>query len=254
MKQYFKLLSLPLSITAFFLLFSFPANGMDMRLPEIEEEINILSEIIEDCLRDIEEPDFLLYESQSDPLECNYEGEANTLGDQLYKYLHPGDSVGISEMDRAKARELKIALDRLKEKNEDLQKRKAELKAKIERSGDSAGAASVSELAEKICALWTDVLEKQFGELMCQILSDETHIYGRVIAIDFVLPEGNILDDSWTHKVVKGLSELDMDGVRDGNSVRASGTIDGQEASHIHVTAGTVNDHKSVIGAVFRFK
>lgn len=270
MRQCFKLSSIFLFIAAFSLSLSLPAKGLFMTLQEIEQEVDYLSVIIKECEedyveyeKDISDIDVIDdvssfisgYDFLDDNEDCNYERELNDLGKELDKHANPGANVIIPDEDKKKIKQIQIKLERLQERNEKLKKRKKELKAKLDKLKNKEKESVVSELAAKMCMLLKDELEKEFGPLDDQVLSDETHVYGRVIAIDFVLPEGKILDDTWGDKVVAALARMNIASEKDVNEVRADGQeIVGKKASHIQVTTGTAEDYKSVIGITARFE
>jgi hypothetical protein len=91
-------------------------------------------------------------------------------------------------------------------------------------------------------------LEKEFGPLTDQIMFDEKQIYGRVIAIDYQLPEGGRLDDTWGDKVVAALERLGVTAEYDGGEVRAEQqTIAGREAASIQFTTARPQDEPDSI-------
>jgi hypothetical protein len=91
-------------------------------------------------------------------------------------------------------------------------------------------------------------LEKEFGPLADQIMMDETQIYGRVIAIDYQLPESGRLDDTWGDKVVAALERLGVTAEYDGGEVRAEQqTIAGKEAASMQFTTARSDDEPDAI-------
>jgi hypothetical protein len=117
-----------------------------------------------------------------------------------------------------------------------------------------AGYPAADDLAAKINNLLKEELEKEFGPLKDHILSDEDKIYGRVIAIDYQLPEGKRLDDTWGDKAVMALGRLGITAEYDGNEVRAEQqTIAGKEASSIQFTTQRTLEDPDVIGFVAMF-
>jgi len=288
-------MSIILFAISFSLLFSLTGKTLSMTLSEIEQEIEYLTTIIRECEQDYAErekelayieddydldipsrdevpDDFEIDADAVDDLpddlveydfiyisdDCNYEREFGDLDTELDKYLDPGAGVKISDKDRAKAKKLKIKLDKLTGRNEILNKRKKNMGARIERLKKVMGGASVSEppseLAANITKVLKGVIEKIFGPVEVGIVSDETHIYGRVIVVDFILPEGKELDNTWGPKLVRGIKEVGLNGVFSGNEVRVpGGEIAGEIATIIQFTTGTADDYRAVVAFVGRF-
>jgi hypothetical protein len=85
-------------------------------------------------------------------------------------------------------------------------------------------------------------------------MGDETEIYGRVIAIDYELSEGNRLDDTWGNKVVEALGRLGITATYEGNEVRADGQeIAGKVASSMQFTTQRSLEDPDAIGFVAMF-
>ena len=104
------------------------------------------------------------------------------------------------------------------------------------------------DFAAELNAVVKAELEKEFGPLNDQIMMDETQIYGRVIAIDYQLPEGGRLDDTWGDKVVAALERLGVTAEYDGGEVRAEQqTIAGREAASIQFTTARPQDEPDSI-------
>ena len=82
---------------------------------------------------------------------------------------------------------------------------------------------AADDLVSDINTVLKAELEEEFGPLNDQKKYDETKIYGRVISIDYELPEGTRLDDTWGDKVVAALARLGISGKYDGGEVRAMG-------------------------------
>jgi hypothetical protein len=62
-------------------------------------------------------------------------------------------------------------------------------------------------------------------------------VWGRVISIDYQLPEGKRLDDTWGGKVAASLGRLNMTAEYEGDEVTGENqTIAGQEAGTIQLT------------------
>ena len=118
----------------------------------------------------------------------------------------------------------------------------------------SAGNPAADDLASEINTLLKEQLEMEFGPLNDQILSDENKIWGRVIAIDYQLPEDIRLDDSWGDKVVMALDRLGITAEYDGSEVRAEQqTIAGKEASSIQFTTARTLEEPDAIGFTAMF-
>ena len=110
------------------------------------------------------------------------------------------------------------------------------------------------DLVSEINALLKAQLEEEFGPLNDQIMSDETQMWGRVIAIDYLLPEGTRLDDTWGDKVVKAVSRLGIAAEYDGGEVRADQqTIAGKEASSMQFTTARNLDDPDAIAFTVMF-
>lgn len=113
---------------------------------------------------------------------------------------------------------------------------------------------AADDLVSEINTLLKAELEMEFGALNDQILSDETQIWGRVISIDYELPEGTRLDDTWGDKVVTALDRLGITAEFDGGEVRAEQqTIAGREAGSIQFTTARSLDDPDVIGFTAMF-
>jgi len=286
-------LSIFLFFFALFILPSPHAKGLLMTLQEIEQEVDYLTTIIKECERDYVEyekeisdieDDYLKdvsaeptvdemeildrkaphdvliidltdrFDFLDDPDDCNYDGDLNNLKKELDQQANPGPDVVIPEEKKKKIEQIKTKLDGLQERNENLKTLKEELKERVGKLKEAVGKAPVSELASQINELLKKELEKEFGPLTDQNLSDETHIYGRVIAIDYVLPAGKHPDDSWGQKAVAALARLGIKAWYEPNEVRADGQIiAGKKASHMQVTTGTVDENTSVFGFTARF-
>ena len=114
--------------------------------------------------------------------------------------------------------------------------------------------ATADDFASEINTVLKAELETEFGPLNDQIMSDETQIYGRVIAIDYQLPEGSRLDDTWGDKVVTALGRLDITAEYDGGEVRAEQqTIAGREAASIQFTTSRPLDEPDSIAFTAMF-
>ncbi len=111
-----------------------------------------------------------------------------------------------------------------------------------------------SDLAEDVNKVIKNELEKEFGPLNDQIVANQNEIYGRVIGIDYALPAGKRLDESWGNKVVAALGRLDITAEYSGSEVRAENQeIAGNEASSIQFTTSRSLDDPDVIGFVAMF-
>jgi len=118
----------------------------------------------------------------------------------------------------------------------------------------SAGNPVADNLASKINMLLKEELEKEFGPLNDEIMSDKEEMWGRVIVIDYMLPEDKRLDDSWGNKVVEALGRLGITAEYAGSEVRAEQqTIAGKEASSIQFTTQRTLEDPDVIGFVAMF-
>jgi len=114
---------------------------------------------------------------------------------------------------------------------------------------------AADDLASEVNTLLKAELEEEFGPLNDRILSDETKMWGRVIAIDYELPEGTRLDDTWGDKVVTALDRLGITAEYDGGEVRAEQqTLAGREAGSIQFTTARSDDDPDVIGFTAMFK
>jgi hypothetical protein len=110
------------------------------------------------------------------------------------------------------------------------------------------------DLPDQIKNLLKEELVKEFGPLTDKIMQDKSEIYGRVISINFILPEGRRLDDSWGTKVVKALGRLGITGINEGDEVRADGQeIAGKVATSMQFTTARGYDDPDVIGFVAMF-
>lgn len=298
MKQRLTIMSIIIIAISFSLLFSLSGKILTMTLPELEQEIETYTIVITECeedyterekeLSDIEDeydlnipsreevpddfevdvdasddlPDDLMeYDFVYIPDDCNYEKEFGYLETELDNYLKPGAGVKISEMDKAKAKELKIKLDKFIERNENLKKRKKGMMMRVERLKKVIAGASasepVSELAANICKILKEVIVKILGPVEGVVVSDETHIYGRVIVVDFIFPEGVVLDDSWGPMLVQGLKkEIGINGVFSGNEIRADGgqEIGGERATTMQFTTGTADNNRTSLAFVGSFE
>jgi hypothetical protein len=107
---------------------------------------------------------------------------------------------------------------------------------------------AADDLASEINTVLKAELEEEFGPLNDRIMSDDTQIYGRVIAIDYALPEGTRLDDTWGDKVVTALARLGIAAENFGDEVRADQqTIAGREAASMQfTTARPMDDPDSI--------
>jgi hypothetical protein len=113
---------------------------------------------------------------------------------------------------------------------------------------------AADDLASKINMLLKEELEEEFGPLNDQIRYDKEEIWGRVIAIDYELPQGEQLDDTWGNKVVEALSRLGITAEYDGSEVRADGQeIAGKVASSIQFTTARTLEDPDVIGFTAMF-
>lgn len=118
----------------------------------------------------------------------------------------------------------------------------------------SAGNPAADDLAAEINKLLKKELEKEFGPLEDQILSDKKEMWGRVISIDYQLPEDKRLDDTWGDKAVKALGRLGINAEYDGGDVTAEQqNIAGQEASSIQLTTQKGLEEPDVIGFTAMF-
>jgi len=103
--------------------------------------------------------------------------------------------------------------------------------------------------ASEINALLKPELEEEFGPLNDRVLADDAKMWGRVISIDYELPEGTRLDDTWGDKVVAAVGRLGIAAEYAGNEVRAEEqTIAGREATSIQFTTARSLDDPDVIG------
>jgi hypothetical protein len=113
---------------------------------------------------------------------------------------------------------------------------------------------AADDLASEINTVLKAELEEEFGSLNDQIMSDEKQMWGRVISIDYELPEGTRLDDTWGNRVVTALSRLGIIAEYDGGEVRADGqTIAGREAASMQFTTSRNLDDPDVIGFTAMF-
>ncbi len=113
---------------------------------------------------------------------------------------------------------------------------------------------AADDLASEINTLLKDELEQEFGPLNDQIMSDEKQMWGRVIAIDYELPEGTRLDDTWGDKVVAAMERLGITAEYDGHEVRADGqTIAGREAASMQITTSRSLDDPDAIAFTAMF-
>ena len=111
-----------------------------------------------------------------------------------------------------------------------------------------------ADLASEVNTLLKQELEEEFGPLADQIMSDESKMWGRTIAIDYELPEGTRLDDSWGDKVVAALGRLGVAAEYDGGEVRADGqTIAGREALSMQLTTARGVDDPDAIAFTAAF-
>ena len=114
---------------------------------------------------------------------------------------------------------------------------------------------AADDLASEINTLLKAELEEEFGPLNDQIMSDEKQMWGRVISIDYELPEGTRLDDTWGDKVVTALGRLGITGEYDGGEVRADQqTIAGREAASIQFTTSRTLDDPDAIAFTAMFR
>ena len=110
------------------------------------------------------------------------------------------------------------------------------------------------DLASDINTILKIELEKEFGSLIDEIAYDKKEIYGRVISINYQLPEGKRLDDTWGSKVVAALSRLGITAVNEGDEVRADGQeIAGRQASSLQLTTAREVEDPDVIGFTAMF-
>jgi hypothetical protein len=113
---------------------------------------------------------------------------------------------------------------------------------------------AADDLASEVNTVLKAELEEEFGPLNDRIMSDDTKIYGRVIAIDYALPEGTRLDDTWGDKVVTALGRLGIAAENFGDEVRADQqTIAGREAASIQFTTARPLDEPDSIGFTAMF-
>ena len=113
---------------------------------------------------------------------------------------------------------------------------------------------AADDLVSDINTVLKAELEEEFGPLNDQKKYDETKIYGRVISIDYELPEGTRLDDTWGDKVVAALARLGITGEYDGSEVRADGqTIAGREAASMQFTTSRNLDDPDAIAFTAMF-
>lgn len=113
---------------------------------------------------------------------------------------------------------------------------------------------AADDLASDINTLLKAELEEEFGPLNDQKPYDETKMYGRVISIEYELPEGTRLDDSWGDKVVAALGRLGVTAEYDGHEVRADGqTIAGREAASMQFTTSRSSDDPDAIAFTAMF-
>ncbi len=114
--------------------------------------------------------------------------------------------------------------------------------------------AAADDLASEVNALLKAELEEEFGPLNDQILGDDSQMWGRVISIDYQLPEGTRLDDSWGDKVVAAMARLDIVAEYEGSEVRAEQqTIAGREAASIQFTTARGHDEPDAIAFTAMF-
>ncbi len=110
------------------------------------------------------------------------------------------------------------------------------------------------DLSSEIKTVLKAELEKEFGPLEAQIMADDQQMWGRVISIDYELPEGTRLDDTWGDKVVAAAARLGITAEVDGNEVRADGqTIAGNEASSMQFTTARNLDDPDAIAFTAMF-
>jgi len=113
---------------------------------------------------------------------------------------------------------------------------------------------AADDLASEINTLLKAELEEEFGPLNDQIVYDKKEIWGRVISIDYELPEGERLDDAWGNKVVEALSQLGITAEYGGSEVRADGQeIAGKVASSIQFTTARSDEDPDVIAFTAMF-
>jgi hypothetical protein len=118
----------------------------------------------------------------------------------------------------------------------------------------SGGAAWAEGLASEVNSVLKQELEEEFGPLADQIMADETKMWGRLISIDYQLPEGTRLDDSWGDKAVAALARLGVAAEFDGSEVRADGeTIAGKEALSMQLTTSRGVDEPDAIAFTAMF-
>ena len=113
---------------------------------------------------------------------------------------------------------------------------------------------AADDLPSEISTLLKAELEKEFGPLNGQIMADDKQMWGRVISIDYELPGGKRLDDTWGDKVVTALDRLGITAEYDGGEVRADQqSIAGREASSIQFTTAGSDDDPDVIAFTAMF-
>lgn len=113
---------------------------------------------------------------------------------------------------------------------------------------------AADDLASDVNTLLKAELEEEFGPLDDQIMGDDTQMWGRVISIDYELPEGTRLDDTWGDKVVAALDRLGVTAEFDGGEVRAEQqTIAGREAASIQFTTARGLDDPDAIAFTAMF-
>ena len=113
---------------------------------------------------------------------------------------------------------------------------------------------AADDLPSEINTLLKAELEEEFGPLNDQIMSDESQIWGRVIAIDYELPEGTRLDDTWGDKVVTAMERLGNAAEYDGGEVRAEQqSIAGRGAASIQFTTSRSLDDPDAIAFTAMF-
>jgi hypothetical protein len=81
-----------------------------------------------------------------------------------------------------------------------------------------------------------------------------TEIWGRVIVIDYLLPEEMQLDETWGNRVVKAIGWLGITAAYEGNEVRAENQeIAGEVAGSIQFTTARGYEEPDVIAFVAMF-